>query len=180
VVKRDERDFVARQPASLRGSIRAKAAFSVFVAPQEDVRLPGPVAGSSGAHRVRQAVAYMQRAHSDLRLSTRRVASEVGVTREHLCRLFQRHIGRTPLHCLHTIRINRAQELLALDGMSVFAIARECGYDTTGELDFHFRRRAKCSPTAFRARVRDLQNQQSGTGITIKEPQSLDAMGDTD
>lgn len=107
-----------------------------------------------GTRHVREALRDMERRYFQLDLTIESVASVAGISPEYLCRLFEQHLGRTPLHELHDIRIAEARRRLAETDQPVKAIARDCGYHTTGELDEQFKRRCKCTPTEFRSAER--------------------------
>jgi AraC-like DNA-binding protein len=83
------------------------------------------------------------------------LADAACVTPEHLCRLFKKSIGSSPMECVRLARLDRAAVLLARSNFSVGQIAEMCGFAS----QFHFARRFKQafgkSPTAVRARVRD-------------------------
>jgi transcriptional regulator GlxA family with amidase domain len=103
-----------------------------------------------GTQHVRAALSIMQRRCSELTLDREAIAEEVRVSPDYLGRLFAKHMGRTVMDHLHEIRVAQAERLLVTTVRSVYEIARDCGYHTTGELDLHFKRARSCSPTTFR------------------------------
>lgn len=57
-----------------------------------------------------------------------KLAREAGYSSEHLRRLCQRQLGRSPMHQLIHMRMRRAAELLANTELTVESIARDVGY----------------------------------------------------
>ena len=60
--------------------------------------------------------------------SLTRLASESGYSNEHLRRLCQRQLGRSPMHQVIYLRMRRAAELLGSTDQTVEAVALEIGY----------------------------------------------------
>lgn len=80
------------------------------------------------------------------------MADEIGVSREHLIRLFHKVLGRTPMECLWSIRIDRARDLLSATGASVASIAEQTGFATQAHFARRFQKATGLSPSAWRAR----------------------------
>jgi len=57
-----------------------------------------------------------------------RLAREAGYSKEHLRRLCQRQLGRSPIHQVTYLRMRRAAELLNTTERTIEAIAQEVGY----------------------------------------------------
>jgi len=57
-----------------------------------------------------------------------RLASESGYSNEHLRRLCQRQLGRSPMHQVIYLRMRRAAELLSSTDLTIEAVAQEIGY----------------------------------------------------
>ena len=58
-----------------------------------------------------------------------RLAREAGYSKEHLRRLCQRQMGRSPVHQITYLRMRRAAELLATTDQTIEAIAVDVGYE---------------------------------------------------
>ena len=56
------------------------------------------------------------------------LAQQAGFSNEHLRRLCQRQLGRSPMHQVTYLRMRRAAELLATSPLTIEAIATEVGY----------------------------------------------------
>lgn len=67
-------------------------------------------------------------------------------------RRFRETAGMTPGEYLAMARLDRARELLESTGMSIDAIALDCGFGTAATLRHHFRRRLGITPTGYRSR----------------------------
>jgi AraC family transcriptional regulator of adaptative response / methylphosphotriester-DNA alkyltransferase methyltransferase len=74
----------------------------------------------------------------------------VGLSRSHLTRLFKQHTGASPRQYLHTLRIHRAEHLLAHGTLTGTGIAYAVGYNTPGRFFAAFRARTGLSPRAWR------------------------------
>jgi AraC-like DNA-binding protein len=60
--------------------------------------------------------------------SLERLTREAGYSKEHLRRLCQRQMGRSPMHQITYLRMRRASELLATTDRTIESIASEVGY----------------------------------------------------
>jgi len=107
---------------------------------------------------VEEALAFIQdhvsrRPADPLRLAE--IASRVHVSEQHLCRLFKRSLGESPLHCAQLFRLEQAGSLLDRTDLSVSEIAERLGYSS----QFHFSRSFKqgygLSPSGYRVAFRE-------------------------
>lgn len=69
-------------------------------------------------------------------LTLKQLAGLVGLSPEHLVRLFKRHERTTPIKFLWHYRVLRACEMLMHTGLTIGEIAARCGFKTT----YHFAR----------------------------------------
>lgn len=60
--------------------------------------------------------------------SLNRLASEAGYSNEHLRRLCQRQLGRSPMHQVIYLRMRRAAELLGATDLTIEAVSQQVGY----------------------------------------------------
>jgi len=107
---------------------------------------------SAGAQHVRRAIQIIERRYAEIDLTVVDLAKEVGVSAEHLSRLFGARTGQTPLDYLHGVRIRASELLLDNTHLSVYEVARECGYRATSEFGNWFRRLRGSTPSASRGR----------------------------
>ena len=88
----------------------------------------------------------------DVTLAT--LADVACVTPEHLCRVFKKATGRTPLETVRLARLDRAADLLKRSNLAVNQVAAAAGFKSP----YHFSRRFSegygLSPSAYRKRVR--------------------------
>lgn len=100
---------------------------------------------------VRRAIEIMERRHTEFGLTIATVAADVGLSADYLGRLFRERLGRSPLQHLHHVRIGRAAELLTNSHLSIYEIARDCGYQRNSEFSSWFRRLRGSTPSGLRA-----------------------------
>ncbi|ANE48514.1 hypothetical protein SY83_22005 [Paenibacillus swuensis] len=74
--------------------------------------------------------------HFHEELSLRDIASQAGVSPEHLVRLFRLHEDTTPMKYVWNYRVLRANELLIQTGLRINEITERCGFKST----YHFAR----------------------------------------
>lgn len=104
--------------------------------------LAHPAHGSEAVNRAMNII----RSQSGKRLSLEDVATEAGVSRQHLARLWKKHIG-VPLHsCLREIRLNRAKAMLEADNRKIIDVAMECGFGSISQFNRVFRCMTGVSP----------------------------------
>jgi len=106
----------------------------------EKDRLPEPV---------RLAMAYMDE-HYRRPIGLDEIARRAGVSKHHLCRLFRRHTGQTPILYLRKKRVEEAARLLRQTSLSVERIACETGFDNASYFGKVFRSLLGLSPGQFR------------------------------
>jgi AraC-like DNA-binding protein len=107
---------------------------------------------SSPDHRlVRQACALVE-GEGGLHLGVAEVASRLGVTPDHLARVFRAELGLAPAAYIQKRRIAQACRLLRDTRLDIDAIARAVGYSHSGSLDRPFIRLVGMTPSAYRLR----------------------------
>jgi transcriptional regulator GlxA family with amidase domain len=100
--------------------------------------------------RVERAVTMIVERYGREGLTVRSCATEIGMTCEHLCRLFKRHTGQTFGAMLAAVRLREALHLVQYSTLSCKEIAARVGYRSTNQLDRQFKKRLGLSPTAVR------------------------------
>lgn len=78
------------------------------------------------------------------------LASTVGVTRFHLCRVFKEDTGLTITQYLHRLRLNQAVLRLSTGADDLCTLAVELGYASHSHFTSRFRRCYGLTPSAFR------------------------------
>lgn len=85
--------------------------------------------------------------------SLEQMAAEVGLSRFHLLRSFQKHTGLSPRQWAMQLRTRRAQGLLRL-GLPAGEVAHRLGFADQSHLNRHFRAAYGISPGRYQACVR--------------------------
>ena len=106
--------------------------------------------GTAGSSHVHDALTQIERHFRDLDLTAMRIATDIGISRDHLHRIFLAHVGHSVMQEVHQRRVREAVGLLTETAKSVYEIARACGYHSIGELDVHVRRLTGRLPTEIR------------------------------
>jgi len=81
------------------------------------------------------------------------MAAEVGLSRFHLLRSFQKHTGLSPRQWAMQLRTRRAQGLLR-QGLPAGEVAHRLGFADQSHLNRHFRAAYGISPGRYQACVR--------------------------
>lgn len=77
----------------------------------------------------------------------------IGLSKYHLIRLFQKHMGTTPGQYLQDQRLHLASQLLRHSEKSVTSIAFEIGFNSLSSFERAFRKKFGVSPTKYRKMV---------------------------
>ena len=80
------------------------------------------------------------------------LAKSVGVSGEHLRRLCQRHLGRSPMNHVVSLRMRQAMALLTADFCTIETVAQKVGYDNPFAFSTAFKRHQGISPSEYRSR----------------------------
>jgi AraC family transcriptional regulator of adaptative response / DNA-3-methyladenine glycosylase II len=78
------------------------------------------------------------------------LAARVGVGGRHLSRLFQKHLGASPLQVAKTARVQRAKRLLTGTDMPITEIALQSGFGSVRRFNAVFQEVYKRPPTAIK------------------------------
>lgn len=91
-----------------------------------------------------------------------RLAARVGVGARHLSRLFQRHLGASPLQVAKTARVQRAKRLLTETDMPITEIALQAGFTSLRRFNAVFQEVYQRPPTAIKRslKAQDLEHFQ--------------------
>jgi AraC family carnitine catabolism transcriptional activator len=83
-------------------------------------------------------------------LSSQTLAGQIGVTRRQLERLFQEHLGLSPLQLYLKLRLERARQLLRQTSMGVIEIGLVCGFASASAFSRAYRRHYARAPSEDR------------------------------
>jgi AraC-like DNA-binding protein len=114
-----------------------------------------PALAAAQEEAIAAAIAFMERRHGDEDLAVADVAAAAGLSPHWFSAVFAAATGVPPWQWLTTLRIGRAQRLLAAGRLGVTAVALEVGFADPSYFARVFRAQAGCSPCVWRA-------QQSG------------------
>ncbi len=104
----------------------------------------------SAMYRLKPAVSFIENNfHRDISLEE--IATVSGVTKEHLCVLFQSTFGMRPFEYVTKTRIQKAKELLASrHDLSLGKISSLCGFNSAAYFALKFRQYENITPSQFR------------------------------
>lgn len=88
------------------------------------------------------------------RLRVQDLAREACLSPFHFARMFKQATGLAPHAYLTARRLERARELLVLDGLSLAEVARRCGFSTQAHFCSVFRAHTGVTPGAYRRQQR--------------------------
>jgi AraC-like DNA-binding protein len=78
------------------------------------------------------------------------MAARAGITRQHLRRLFEQHVGYGPKRLARILRLRRALRLMESRGTALAAVALDAGYYDQSHMNADFRDLAGCPPLDLR------------------------------
>lgn len=103
---------------------------------------------------VERALAFLQarfQARPDAEVRLEQVARHARVSVQHLCRLFKREIGASPMECLRLLRVELVASLLERQELTLAAIAERLGYSSQFHLSKSFKQHYGVTPSDYRA-----------------------------
>lgn len=86
--------------------------------------------------------------HSKIELSE--LSEYIGISRDHLCRLFKKQEGMTLKEYVIVQKINQAKELLIYTDYSIELISNHLEFSSQSQFTLMFRKRTGMTPTAYR------------------------------
>lgn len=97
--------------------------------------------------------AMKEECHHEIALND--LASSVNLSLSRLHHLFKAEVGTTPAHYLHTLRMERAEELLKFTVLSVKQILVRVGMNDRSHFDRDFKKTHGLTPMQYRALAQD-------------------------
>ena len=76
-----------------------------------------------------------------------------GYTPEYLCKIFRKHLGRTPTEFVNELRINYAARMLADSDESIAELAYRLNLQSLSRFYHLFRNQYSCTPAEYRRRA---------------------------
>ena len=126
-----------------------RLACSLLGALAENASVPGETT-SRRSRTVRLALKLI-RSRLDRPLGVGEVAAELGISPEHLARLFAKELGDSPGHVIAREKMRRARELLKDTRLAIGAIAERLGYASASHFTRCFRAEYDMAPSEYRA-----------------------------
>ena len=117
--------------------------FAAFAAQQEAGRVP------SAEDYVNRAVSAIE-ANCNQPLQISEIAASLGLNRSYFCRLFKQQTGMSPQQYLVSYRLEKAAEMITLQGMSQKEAAQLTGYADPASFCRMFKRKFGVPPGAYR------------------------------
>jgi AraC family transcriptional regulator len=114
---------------------------------------PAPRSMDPKQHDIVRHTEKVLSTHLDERLSLRRVASEVGISAYHLCRIFHRATGTTLHDYRQKVRLRWSLENVAGSDRRLVDIALDAGFSSHSHYTSTFRREFAQTPSSVRARA---------------------------
>lgn len=108
-------------------------------------------AGGIGNPVVDRAIAYIQ-THLAEKLSVEEIAASAGYSTSYFSHMFSAETGLSPYQFLMKSRVDQAQQLLKTTRMTVQEIAFQCGFNSTANFCYTFRRMTGVSAHEYRKR----------------------------
>lgn len=107
-----------------------------------------PVGRHANHNYVQKSVEYIT-SHYAYPIAIDEVAAYVGISRSHLFREFQKHMGKSPKEFLTDFRIRQACCLLKDSNLSINAIANSTGFDNSMYFSKVFRKEKGMTPSEY-------------------------------
>jgi AraC family transcriptional regulator len=102
--------------------------------------------------RIRRAIELMH-AHMNRELPLEEIAAAAFLSPFHFARLFKKLTGASPHAYLATLRVERAQRLLAETDLSISEVSARVGYSSPSHFTKAFRQATGLAPRAYRAAI---------------------------
>jgi AraC-like DNA-binding protein len=145
-----EKTFSAN-PHLRRSAIHQLASFIYLLASEEQEIAPGNL---ENIH-VEKALRYMQeRVFVQTRLSG--LAKHLGLSQEHLIRLFRQKLKTTPMKYLMRLRIEAATSMLISGDRLIYQIAEQLQFNSEFHFSRSFKKHTGFAPRDYRSRFRQL------------------------
>ncbi|HYS52602.1 MAG TPA: Ada metal-binding domain-containing protein [Thermoanaerobaculia bacterium] len=166
-------------PPALRKNVRyyptAAAAEAAGFRPCKRCRpetSPGTPAWSGTSATVARALRII-----DETPSLDRLASRLGVTDRHLRRLFEEHVGASPIAILQTRRLHLARTLLRETALSIADVAFGAGFESVRRFNDAMRKAYGCTPSELRvAAGAPARRAEISIRLTFRPPFRWDAI----
>jgi len=114
-----------------------------------------PIGLTESADELADRVVRYLHNHYGEKISLGRLSRQFAVNQAHLCRLFAKSYGVSPIQHLNNWRLYKAKELLANTELSITEIARQVGFQSVHYLSRYFTGKETISPLQYRQKMRE-------------------------
>ena len=128
---------------------------------------PGTPAWSGTSTTVRRGLKLIANGALD-NSNVEDLATRLGVTSRHLRRLFNRHLGASPLAVAHTQRLHFAKQLIDQTRLPLQDIALAAGYGSVRRFNDSFVKTYGRSPRELRHAGRESTGAEPGSSLTVR------------
>ena len=128
---------------------------------------PGSEVLNGTGRTVSRALRLIDEARFD-RTSIETLAEKLGVTDRHLRRLFETHLGASPIEIIITKRLHTAKQLVTETNRPLSEIAHAVGFQSIRRFNDAFKKLFDRTPSDFRERRLPQTTQNSGTNGAFK------------
>lgn len=104
------------------------------------------------------------------------LADRLGITSRHLSRLFQRHLGASPIAVAQTRRLQFAKKLINETSLPMTEVAMAAGYGSLRRFNDHFRKVYDRPPSALRAGTRQASDGRLSIRLPYRAPYCWDSI----
>jgi AraC family transcriptional regulator len=101
---------------------------------------------------LRKGIEYLH-AHLSSPVTLDDLCKVTGISKYHLIRLFQKHVGTTPGQYLRNQKLQLAEQLLRHSRKTILSIALESGFNSLSSFERAFRKKFGISPSGYRKRL---------------------------
>lgn len=115
---------------------------------------------------VGRALTMISRGEAD-EISFEKFADKLGVSDRHLRRLFDEHVGASPLDVATSKRLHLAKQLLTQSDLSVTEIAFASGYKSIRQFNHAFKEKFKSAPTTLRKSKKRTANKNNFIRVDV-------------
>ena len=103
--------------------------------------------------RMHLIIKYINDNYAD-ELSMQELADKFGITKNHFCHVFTKHMGVTFITYLNTIRIKAACDMIKRDEDTILEISNKCGFCSSHYFYRVFKKEKGVSPSEYRKQFR--------------------------
>ncbi len=86
--------------------------------------------------------------------NVKHLADRLGIGERHLSRLFQTHVGASPIQTARTVRLQRAKRLLDESDLKIATIAFQAGFGSIRQFNATFVQTYRVSPSQYRKKCK--------------------------